>query len=199
MIVELARGPLLTKCGEWAHILYWDGMHQAIALVYGDVAGKQRIPCRVHSSCITSHVFLSIECDCREQFEISMKYIQQEGAGVIVWLDHEGRGNGMLAHTASQALKRKGLSQSEAYERLGYPRDARRYETAAEILQRLDVRSIVVLTNNPKKVDALRAAGLPVVLGEKQVYIVPTNEILKRQYADKVEVDKHSIVLETDD
>lgn len=142
MIVELARGPLLTQVGEWTHVLYWSGMQQAIALVYGDVTGRDGVLCRVHSSCLTAHVFLSVECDCREQMEISMRYMAQEGRGVVVWLDHEGRANGMMAHTASQSLKRQGLSQSDAYEKLGYPRDARRYETAAEILRELGVSSI---------------------------------------------------------
>lgn len=122
MIVELARGPLQTKMGEWLHVLYWDGTHEAIAMVYGDVAGAEELPCRVHSSCITAHVFLSTECDCREQLAISMAYMQQQGRGVVIWLDHEGRGNGMMAHIASQALKRDGMSQSKAYEVLGYPR-----------------------------------------------------------------------------
>ena len=75
-----------------------------------------------------------------------MKYMSEQGAGVVVWLDHEGRGNGMMADIASQKLKRQGLSQSEAYEALGYPRDARRYETAAQILRDLGVKSIVVMT-----------------------------------------------------
>lgn len=193
MIVELARGPLMTQCGEWTHVVYWDGMRQAMAMIYGDATGKESLPCRVHSSCLTAHVFMSIECDCREQMEISMRYICQEGGGIVIWLDHEGRGNGMMAHIASQGLKRGGVSQSEAYERLGYRRDAREYQVAAEILQVLGIRSIVVLTNNPKKVAALREAGLPIVKSGKRVSIEPTNALLKKQYEDKINVDRHLI------
>lgn len=198
MIIELARGPLLTKCGEWTHVLYWDGTNQAIAMVYGDVSGKEELVCRVHSSCITGHVFMSVECDCREQLEISMKYMSEQGAGVVIWLDHEGRGNGMMAHIASQKLKRQGLPQSEAYEALGYPRDARHYETASQILRDLGVKSIVVMTNNPQKVEALRRAGLPVVQKSKRVYIEPTNDLLAKQYQDKITVDRH-LIGEADD
>jgi GTP cyclohydrolase II len=187
MIAELARGPLMTQYGEWSHILYWDGLREAIALVKGDVAGKEALPTRVHSSCITSHVFLSVECDCREQLEITMAFIEAQGAGVIIWLDHEGRANGMMAHIASQQLKRDGLSQADAYRKLGYPADARRYETAAEILRALGVKSVTVMTNNPTKVDALRQAGLPIVQGSERVMIKPDNVILEKQYRDKIE------------
>jgi len=193
MIIELARGPLSTQAGEWIHVLYWDGMRQAIAMVYGDVANRTEVLCRVHSSCITAHVFLSIECDCREQLEITMRYIAQQGAGVVIWLDQEGRANGMMAHIASQELKRQGLSQSAAYEKLGYPSDAREYLTAAEILQALQVKSIVVLTNNPNKIRVLRDAGLPLVEDSKRVQIKPTNALLEKQYRDKVAVDGHLI------
>ncbi|HVF06394.1 MAG TPA: hypothetical protein VNA20_16245 [Frankiaceae bacterium] len=191
MLAELARGPLQTIYGEWEHILYWDGTQQLIAMVYGAVPQREAVPCRVHSSCITAHVFLSTECDCREQLDLAMRYIRDTGHGVVVWLDHEGRGNGMMAHIASQSLKRSGLSQSKAYEELSYPRDARRYETAAEVLRALSVKSIRVLTNNPLKVEALRAAGLPIVVGDERVMIEPTNDLLRKQYQDKRDDDNH--------
>ena len=159
MIVELARGPLATLHGNWTLIVFWDGTREALALLFGDVKGKKALPCRVHSSCITAHVFLSTECDCREQMAISMAFIAEQGAGVVIWLDHEGRANGMMAHVASQILKRDGLSQSAAYEHLGYPRDSRIYFPAAEILRQLEIDSITVLTNNPDKIQALREAA----------------------------------------
>lgn len=191
MIRELTRGPLQTLYGDWTQVIYWDGMQQAIAMVYGDVSRGEHVPCRVHSSCITAHVFLSTECDCREQLAMAMDHIEQNRSGVIVWLDHEGRANGMMAHIESQQLKRDGLSQSEAYEKLGYPRDARRYVVAAEILRALEVESIVVLTNNPLKVEALRDAGLPLVSGDARVRIEPNNDLLRQQYNDKRYVDNH--------
>jgi GTP cyclohydrolase II len=186
MIIQLAEGPLLTRYGEWRHIIYWDGLQQAIAMVYGDVANAEELPTRVHSSCVTSHVFLSVECDCREQMEIAMAYIHEKGRGAIIWLDHEGRANGMMAHIASQSLKREGLSQPDAYKQLGYPSDARSYRVASEILNELKVKSIVVITNNPAKVEALRKSGLPVVSGSQRALIKPDNIILEKQYRDKI-------------
>jgi len=192
MITELARGPLQTVYGDWTHILFWDGQNQAIAHVFGAVEAEESLPVRVHSSCITAHVFLSTECDCREQLDLSFRYIQDYGRGVVIWLDQEGRSNGMMAHVASQHLKRNGLTQSAAYEQLGYPADARRYESAAQILYYLGVKSIRVLTNNPLKVDALREAGLPLVTDRQSVMIRPNNALLMKQYHDKIE-DGHFI------
>lgn len=193
MIIELARGPLETLHGEWCHILYWDGLQQAIAMVYGSVGGETELPCRVHSSCITAHTFLSTECDCREQMNITMAYMRENGRGVIIWLDHEGRANGMMAHIASQSLKRSGMSQSAAYETLGYPKDPRTYTVAAEILRELKVESIVVMTNNPEKIRALRDAGLPLVADDARVMIEPNNDLLRKQYQDKRDVDSHML------
>ncbi len=199
MIKELAAGPLSTQYGEWQHFVYWDGMQQAIAMVFGNVSGEEELPVRVHSSCITSHVFLSVECDCREQLEISMAYIQENGKGIVVWLDHEGRANGMMAHIASQDLKRSGMRQAKAYEHLGYPDDAREYRTASEILQELNVESIVLITNNPTKVEALRKAGLPIVKDSKRAFIKPNNVILEKQYKDKISEGHWIVDREPDD
>lgn len=122
-----------------------------------------------------------------------MEYMREHGRGIVVWLDHEGRANGMMAHIASQSIKRLGVSQSEAYEQLGYARDSRNYVPAAEILRSLRVASITVMTNNPLKVEALRSAGLPVVTGDQRVMIEPQNELLKKQYDDKRYIDNHLI------
>lgn len=196
MIRELARGPLQTLYGEWTHILYWTGRDHAIAMTLGDVTGKSRLLCRVHSSCITAHVFMSTECDCREQLCLSMSAMQRDGLGVVVWLDQEGRGNGMMAHVLSQDTKRRGLTQSQAYEELNFPSDARDYWAAVEILRALGIQSVRIMTNNPEKVDELKAAGVPAVEGEERVTI-PTddNALLTKQYQDKIS-DGHHIELD---
>lgn len=195
MMKFLASGPLQTVFGEWEHRLYWLGEKQAIAMVYGEVQGREAILCRVHSSCITSHVFMSTECDCREQLAISMGAMQDAGSGVVIWLDQEGRGHGMYAHISSQALKRQGLSQSEAYTHLGYKADARDYSVAPEILADLGVISARLMTNNPDKVQALIDAGVPAVAGQEQVYIdIADNDLLRDQYIGKI-ADGHDIDL----
>ena len=160
MIVRVAEGTLKTKFGTYDQFLYYDGQKEIIALVMGEVAEQESVLCRVHSQCIHGHVFNSIECDCREQMEMSQRLIQEAGRGVIIWLDQEGKNNGHMALLLSRKLKDEGLPQGEAYTRLGYPADARSYVRAAEILHELGVRSITLLTNNPDKLSQLREDGL---------------------------------------
>ena len=162
MVVKLAEGNLKTKFGEYHEHLYYDGQQEAIALTMGNVAGQEHVLCRVHSSCLFGHAFNSIECDCREQMEISQQIIQKEGQGIIIWLEQEGKGNGHFALLKSVEHKRKGLAQADAYEAVGFKRDARDYRVAAEILQELGVKSVRMLTGNPNKVDTLTTHGVVV-------------------------------------
>ena len=170
MVVKIAEGNLKTRFGEFHEILFYDGQKESIALVMGAVAGEEDVLCRVHSSCIFGHVFNSIECDCREQMEVSQQLIQKAGKGIIIWLDQEGKGNGHFALLKSVEHKRLGLAQADAYEAVGFKKDARDYTRAAEMLNELGVRSIRMLTDNPDKVETLarhgiRVAGIqPVVL-----------------------------------
>jgi len=170
MIIRLAERNLKTKFGNFQEILYYDGQTESIALVMGNVEAQENVFCRIHSSCVSAHVFNSIECDCREQMEMSQSLIEQKGQGVIVWLDQEGKGNGHLALMASIKHKKMGLSQSEAYEKVGYEADARSFRAAAEILSDLKVKSVVMLTNNPAKADDLRRASI-IVSDTKKIKI----------------------------
>jgi GTP cyclohydrolase II len=160
MIIRLAEGTLKTRFGTFNQILYYDGQKEIIALVMGDIAHKENVLCRVHSHCISAHIFNSIECDCREQMEMAQRLIQEAGSGVIIWLDQEGKNNGHLALLQSRKLKDEGFSQTEAYVKLGYSADARSYIRAAEILREQMVQSITLMTNNPEKVSQLRNDGL---------------------------------------
>ena len=107
MNIRLAERNLKTKFGEFKEILYYDGQRESIALVMGDVENGEDVLCRVHSRCISAHEFNSIECDCREQMEISQFLIEQNGSGVVIWLDQEGKGNGHLALIGSGEIQRK--------------------------------------------------------------------------------------------
>jgi GTP cyclohydrolase II len=163
MIIKIAEGNLKTKYGAYHEMLFYDGQKETIALIMGEVEGCEDVLCRVHSSCIYGHNFNSIECDCREQMEISQQLIEKEGKGIIIWLDQEGKGNGHYALLHSKAHKQKGLTQSEAYEAVGFKRDARSFTQAAEILKALKVKSIRMLTDNPDKVETLTRLGVNVV------------------------------------
>lgn len=162
MIVRIAEANLETKFGIFKEYLYYDGLTESIALVMGDVKDKNDVLCRVHSHCLSAHVFSSIECDCREQMEIAQFTIEQAGQGIIIWLDQEGRANGHMALLATSKLKAEGVNQSQAYEQVGYKEDARDFTCAAEILKDLEVNSIALISNNPDKKDKMIKKGLPV-------------------------------------
>jgi GTP cyclohydrolase II len=162
MVIKIAEGVLKTKYGAYHEMLFYDGIKESIALIMGEVEGCEDILCRVHSSCIYGHNFNSIECDCRKQMEISQQLIEKEGRGIIIWLDQEGKGNGHYALLLSKAYKKKGLTQSEAYEAVGFKKDARSFTQAAEILKALNVKSIRMLTDNPDKIETLTQHGVNV-------------------------------------
>lgn len=163
MTTKIAEGNLKTKFGECKEILFYDGQKESIALIMGDVHGEDEVLCRVHSSCIFGHYFNSIECDCREQMEISQQLIQKEGKGIIILLDQEGKGNGHFALLKSVEYKRKGLKQADAYEAVGFKKDARDFRAAAEILNEIGVKSIRMITDNPNKTEILTQHGIKVI------------------------------------
>lgn len=162
MITKLAEGDINTRFGHFQEHLYYDGRQELIAITMGDISGQEDVLCRVHSSCIFGHHFNSIECDCREQMKISQQLIEQAGSGIVIWLEQEGKGNGHFALLKSVAYKRKGYSQAAAYEAVGFPADARDFSPAAAIIKDLGVKSVRMLTNNPKKKETLTQHGITV-------------------------------------
>jgi GTP cyclohydrolase II len=156
MIVKLTENTLNTRYGVFTESLFYDGKKEAIAFSMGTLDGAQNVLCRVHSSCIHGHYFNSIECDCQEQLNNSQKRIQEAGCGLIILLDQEGKGNGHFALLHSISEKRKGAKQADAYEKVGFQRDARDFSAAAKIIQALGIKSVRMLTDNPGKVETLR-------------------------------------------
>jgi GTP cyclohydrolase II len=186
MIIRIAEGQLHTQYGSFLEILYYDGQQEMIAIVMGHVYDGEEVLCRIHSHCVAAHVFNSVDCDCREQMQVAQALVEQRGAGVIIWLDQEGRGNGHLALMRSRALQEQGLSQTEAYVSLGYEADGRRYNRAAEILRDLGVKSVQLMTNSPQKVAGLQAAGITITGTQPLVLDPGANERLRRTYEDKI-------------
>ena len=160
MIKALASRNLETKFGVFTEILYYDGQEESIAIVMGIVDGGENVLCRVHSHCIGAHVFNSVECTCREEMAAAQAAIEKEGRGVVIWLDQEGKGNGHLALMESIPFKKE-LGQAEAYIKAGYQADARTYTPAAQILNDLNVRSIILL-GSEGKADDLRKESIVV-------------------------------------
>src|SRR2546428_6037883 len=117
---------------------------------------------RIHSQCLTGDVFGSLRCDCRQQLEMALSMIANEGAGVLIYEQQEGRGIGLMAKLQAYELQDSGLDTVEANERLGFKADHRDFTLPAEILKALGVTQARLLSNNPDKVDALERAGVKV-------------------------------------
>jgi 3,4-dihydroxy 2-butanone 4-phosphate synthase/GTP cyclohydrolase II len=139
-----------------------DGEHH-LALVKGDVANRKNVLVRVHSECLTGDVFGSFRCDCGPQLQAAMKRISDTGRGVIVYMRQEGRGIGLAPKLKAYKLQEKGLDTVEANRALGYGMDLREYGLGAQILVDLGLKTIRLLTNNPRKIVGLEGYGLTIV------------------------------------
>ena len=115
---------------------------------------------RIHSQCLTGDVFHSLRCDCGQQLELSLSMIAEEGAGILIYEQQEGRGIGLMAKLQAYELQDAGLDTVEANERLGFKADYREFTLPGEILKALGVKSVRLLSNNPDKVEALAKAGV---------------------------------------
>ncbi len=135
---------------------------EAVALVMGDVKSSAPLV-RIHSQCLTGDVFHSLRCDCRQQLELSLSMIAEEGAGILIYEQQEGRGIGLMAKLQAYELQDSGLDTVEANEKLGFKADQRDFTLPGEILKALGVARVRLLSNNPEKVEALERAGVRVV------------------------------------
>jgi GTP cyclohydrolase II len=133
----------------------------AVALVMGDIHSAPPLV-RIHSQCLTGDVFGSLRCDCRQQLEMALSMIAEQGAGILIYEQQEGRGIGLMAKLQAYELQDQGLDTVEANERLGFKADHREFALPAEILKALGVSSVRLLSNNPDKVAALEKGGIVV-------------------------------------
>ena len=190
-----ARTVLPTPYGIFDMFLYEttysDEAH--LALVCGHVAGKKDVLVRVHSSCLTGEALGSLRCDCRYQLNTAMKMIQEEGLGVLLYLNQEGRGIGLANKIKAYALQDKGLDTVQANIELGYADDERDYGVGMQILKDLGLTSVRLMTNNPKKVDAFIYDGYGLTVTEQVPIEQDPNEFNRSYLESKMTLMGHRL------
>jgi GTP cyclohydrolase II len=195
-ITKVADAAFPTRWGQF-RILGFEGISEpghgqlkrvddAVALTMGDLRAAPPLV-RIHSQCLTGDVFHSLRCDCRQQLELALATIADEGRGILLYENQEGRGIGLMAKLQAYELQDQGLDTIEANLELGYAADCRHFELPAEILKLLGVSAVRLMTNNPEKVEALELAGVRVA--ERLSAVVPsepTNEFYLKTKQDKM-------------
>jgi GTP cyclohydrolase II len=143
-----------------------DGPKEHLAVIAGDVQGAEDLLVRVHSECLTGEVLHSLRCDCRDQLDLALERIQDAGRGVVLYLRQEGRGIGLGNKIRAYAKQDEGLDTVDANLALGFEDDLRGYQVAADMLRDLGVRSVALMTNNPRKVQGLENDAIKVTRRE---------------------------------
>lgn len=186
LVEHTGSSRLPTRRGDFtAHAFrsHIDGLEH-VALVFGEVGSASPVLTRMHSECLTGDALGSLRCDCGPQLDLALRQITLEGAGVLVYIrGHEGRGIGLADKIRAYALQDNGRDTVDANVELGLPVDARRYDTAAQILRHLQVKRVRLLSNNPLKVSALEAAGIGV--SERVPLITPSTPENSRYLSTK--------------
>lgn len=164
MITKAAEAILPTRFGKFTVHAFVDGEgKEHLALVRCEHKVHGEMPVRIHSRCLTGDTLTSLRCDCRDQLEASMRYLEKKGCGVLIYLDQEGRGIGLANKIKAYALQDRGMDTVEANVHLGFGEDQRDYAVAADILREIGIESVALLTNNPDKIEDLGRHGITVV------------------------------------
>ncbi|RJP48037.1 MAG: GTP cyclohydrolase II [Anaerolineaceae bacterium] len=173
-IVAMAELP--SRFGDF-HIVAFENNRDGkehVAITHGNVIGASDVPVRLHSECLTGDVIGSLRCDCRDQLEASLKMIGKMERGIVLYLRQEGRGIGLINKIRAYSLQDAGLDTVQANLALGFRDDERDYAVAAHMLMSLNVKSVRLITNNPKKISQLTDYGINV--SDRIPHIMPPNE-----------------------
>ncbi|AKL97963.1 bifunctional 3,4-dihydroxy-2-butanone-4-phosphate synthase/GTP cyclohydrolase II [Endomicrobium proavitum] len=195
LVKEIVSVNFPTKHGEFKLTLFEDTVTKDshLAIIKGNVKGKQNVLVRVHSSCETGDIFHSLRCDCGDQLETALKAIENAGVGVVLYMHQEGRGIGLANKLKAYQLQEQGLDTVEANVALGFAPDLRDYGIGAQILSELGMKSINLMTNNPRKIVGLEGYGLKIAK-RVPVEICPTKS--NKKYL-KTKKEKMGHILKT--
>ena len=192
-VSRAATSTLPTEFGQFAIHVYENGGdgETHVALVCGDLGDGEDVLIRLHSSCVTGDIFHSARCDCGPQLQAAMQRVSEEGRGVILYLSQEGRGIGLANKIKAYALQDQGLDTVEANEMLGFAADGRDYRVGVQILRDLGVRSMRLLSNNPRKLAGVTGDGL--IVSELVPIEMPVSESTRRYLTTKKEKLGHQL------
>ncbi len=167
---------LPSRFGQFQVVAFWnnrDGKEHA-AFVHGDITGQEDVPVRMHSECLTGDAIGSLRCDCRDQLEASLRALGSMEKGMLLYLRQEGRGIGFINKIRAYGLQDHGYDTVEANIALGFRDDERDYSVAAHMIMSLHVKSVRLMTNNPRKIDGLTSLGVPV--SGRIPLVIPPND-----------------------
>ena len=192
-VAEVASAKLPTAFGEFDIRVFESRLDGAthVALVHGELGTGENVLARVHSSCVTGDIFHSARCDCGEQLHIAMQRVADEGRGVVLYLHQEGRGIGLANKIRAYALQDLGHDTVEANEQLGFPADSRDYASAVHMFQLLGVRSLRLMSNNPKKLEGV--TGDRLVINERVPIEVAISDANRRYLKTKKDKLGHQL------
>ena len=187
----VAVADLPTRFGDFQIIAFYNNKDKKehVAILHGDVYGKDDVPVRLHSECLTGDAIGSLRCDCGEQLVESLKTIASADCGLVLYLRQEGRGIGLLNKLKAYQLQDFGMDTAEANLALGFQNDERDYAIAAHMLRSLDVKSIQLITNNPKKIEGLKKYGT--IIKSRIPIVIELNEYNKEYLRTKKDIFGH--------
>lgn len=167
-LVSRAAVPLEdAKTSEFVVFRGGEGMRDQVAIIVGEPDMTEPVTVRLHSACLTGDLFGSLKCDCGDQLRHTVKYMSENGGGILLYLDQEGRGNGLANKIRAYRLQAGGLDTYDADEVIGFDHDQRQFDFAAAMLHQLGIKSVRIMTNNPNKVEGLKSAGLDVAAEQR--------------------------------